>query len=452
MLFILLLRPIWDVDIFWQLRLGELILQQGGPVTREPFAALHLGEALAPVAWLGQAIYAQLRLLFGWTGLRIFDAIVWLGGFWAVAAACRRRGAAALAVAFALVIAFAPALPTASIRPQSFAALGFGVLLALLRLELPPVRTLLFAAPLFVLWQNLHPSVTVAVVVLGAAAGVAWLKRFARHGSSRPWLLTALTVLAAASVFATPAGVSILGVSADNAWISAAMGVSEWLPIWSPLNRPLAVSVAAVALVTGWLLARNRGRIDWEELVPVLVLFVMTLTAYRFVLFWSITLVPVLARALSVPGPPPRRSWRGRLVPPTAAAAAVGLSLLVSPTHFSEAIPLAGIRKLAESGVRGTIFDHFEWGGPLIDAGYPNWTVTYDGRYYRYSPAEWRRYDQARRGEIGPAELDRIYHPSAYVLKPGYDAALIAALQAAPAAWRRIYADPACVVFVRSQP
>lgn len=459
LLFVLLLRPIWDVDIFWQLRLGELILDHGGPVTHEPFAATHLGETLAPVAWLGQAVLAQVRGLGGWTALRVFDAIVWLGGFWAVAVACRRRGATPLAIVFALAIGFLPALPTASIRPQSFAALGFGLLLALLRLELSPARTLLLALPLFLLWQNLHPSVSVAAVVLGATAGVAWLRYFAGRRPAPPWLLAGLTVLAAACVFATPAGFSIIGISAENARASIAIKATEWLPLWSPTNRGLVAPIAVAAGLVGWLLVRNRRRIDWEELAPAAVLFVMTLTTYRFVLFWGIALVPVIARIMSDPGPIPqpggpqpggRGAWLSRVMAPTALGGAIGLALLVSPTHFIGSLPLAGIEKLRETGVTGTVFSYFPWGGPLIDAGYPNWVVAFDGRYYRYPPNEWRRYDQTIAGAVGPAELDRIYHPAAYLLSPGVDDALIAALRADRAAWRELYADRTCVAFVRA--
>lgn len=454
MLFVLLLRPIWDVDIFWQLRLGELILDHGGPVTHEPFAAPHLGEALAPVAWLGQAVLAEVRRLGGWTALQVFDAVVWLGGFWAVAVACRRRGAAPLAIVFALAISFLPALPTASIRPQSFAALGFGLLLALLRLDLSPARTLLLALTLFLLWQNLHPSVSVAAVVLGATAGVAWLRYFTRRRPVPPWLLTGLVGLAAACVFATPAGYSIIGISAENARASIAIQASEWLPLWSPTNRGLVAPITVAAGLVGWLLVRNRRRIDWEELAPAAVLFVMTLTAYRFVLFWGIALVPVIARIMSdaepAPEPGGRKAWLARAMAPAALAGATGLALLVSPTHFGS-LPLAGIEKLRKAGVTGTVFSYFPWGGPLIDAGYPNWVVAYDGRYYRYTPNEWRRYHQIIAGAVGPAELDRIYHPTAYLLSPGVDGALITALRA-DRAWREIYADRACVVFLRSRP
>lgn len=76
MLLLLLLRPIYDVDIFWQCKLGELILASRGLILTEPFAATHRGEPLPSLAWLGQAVYVQVRLFGGWPALRSFDAFV----------------------------------------------------------------------------------------------------------------------------------------------------------------------------------------------------------------------------------------------------------------------------------------------------------------------------------------------------------------------------------------
>src|SRR4051794_4042888 len=75
-LFIVLLRPVYDVDIFWQLNLAELILATRGRVPTEPFAATPLGEPLPPLAWLGQAVYAAVRSVGGWPVLRAFDALL----------------------------------------------------------------------------------------------------------------------------------------------------------------------------------------------------------------------------------------------------------------------------------------------------------------------------------------------------------------------------------------
>jgi hypothetical protein len=445
MLAAVLLRPIWDVDIFWQLKLGELILAHGGPLRQEPFAATHLGQSLPTFAWLGQAVMAAARLAAGWTGLRVFDALCWLGGFLAVAWACRRRGGSALGVLMALAVAFLAGVPTASLRPQSFAALCFGLLLALLRLELRPWRTTLLAVPLLLAWQNLHPSVSVAVFALAARGGIEWW-RWLRQRGELPWESTFLVVLAAAAMLATPDSWSIFRLSAENARASVAMEVNEWLPLWYDAGRLIAVPVLSAAAVTSWVVIRNRQQVECAELAAAVVLFVMTVFAYRFVLFWAIALIPLIARA--VPPAPVERRLPEWLAPLGLVITAIIVPVAV-PTRFERTIPLGAVNALRESGARGTIFAHFPWGGPALDAGYPDWRVAYDGRYYRYTPQEWDRYRRICEGKIGLAEIDQQYHPVGFILSPDWTPALIEALRADKRGWRQLYADRSAVVFQR---
>ena len=72
--------------------------------------------------------------------------------------------------------------------------------------------------------------------------------------------------------------------------------------------------------------------------------------------------------------------------------------------------------------------------------------MAYDGRYYRYSLAEWERYHAAAAGKVGLDWLDRTYRPAAYLLRPGRDDGLIARLRASPANWRELHG---CAAFVR---
>jgi hypothetical protein len=445
MLAALLARPVWDVDVFWQLRLGELILAHGAPILKEPFAVNHLGERLPAFAWLGQALMADVRLLTGWTGLRIFDALCWLGGFLIVAGACRRRSSSAAGVLLALAIAFLAALPLASVRPQSFAALGFGALLALLRLELKRWQTTVLALPLFLVWQNLHPSVSVAAIALAARAAVGWWYRL-REKRQAPWEMTLLALAAAAAILVTPDGWTILHLSAVNARASAAMGVSEWLPLWDAGNRFEAVPVLLVAVVTSWVLLRHPRRIDCQELAVSIALFAMTAFAYRFVLFWAISLIPLVARA--VPPPSAERHVPAWLAPLILLAAAITIPLL-RPTHFAASIPIAAIERLRATGVKGTIFAHFPWGGPVIDTGYPGWVVVYDGRYYRYTAQEWDAYQRMSSGAASLAEIDRRYRPAGFVLSPQWNAALIVELRGDARNWQLLFADQTAVVFKR---
>lgn len=247
-------------------------------------------------------------------------------------------------------------------------------------------------------------------------------------------------------MFATPDGWGILQLSATNARASAAMGVSEWLPLWDSVNRFEAVPVLLIAVVTSWLLLRNPRRIDLGELAVAVVFFALTVVAYRFVLFWAIALIPVVSRAIA---PPPIERRIPAWLAPVALIAAAIVTPLLRPTHFAESIPVAAIERLRASGIKGTIFAHFPWGGPAIDAGYPAWRVAYDGRYYRYTPAEWDRYRQIGSGALGLAQIDRLYRPAAFVLSPQWNGALIAALRADAGRWQQLSADRTAVVFKR---
>lgn len=446
MLLTLLLRRVWDVDIFWQLKLGELILARHGSVPREPFAALHLGEPLPAVAWAGQALMAGVRLLGGWGLLRVFDAIMWLGGFWAIGWACRHRGAPAAAVALALVLAFCAALPTASIRPQSFACLCFGLLLALQRLQLRTGITVLLGAPLLVIWQNLHPSVSIGALAMGVVALVEWLAWLRDRARPKPIAASVLTIAGLVAIFATPDGLGILDVSARNAEASIAIGASEWLPLWVPANHLNALPIAVVVLIALRFLLRRHERVDASELAVALVLLVLTVSAYRFVLFWAVAVVPVIARAAG--GAQERHKALAPYWIALAAVAAVAVVVpLLVPTRFVETLPLAAIERLKREGVRGTVYGDFPFGGPIIDAGYPDWRVAYDGRYYRYAREEWRYNGGIENGLVPLVDIVRKWQPAAFVLDARHNAPIAREL-AASRKWRRIWSRDGIVVYV----
>lgn len=445
MLCILLLREVWDVDIFWQLTLGELIVRAGGPVATEPFAVTHLGEPLPAIAWLGQAIFALVRQAAGWNGLRLFDALCWCGGFWLAALACRKAGANAAGVLAALALGFIAALPAASIRPQSFAALCFGALLALLKRELRAWQTVALGVPLLLLWQNLHPSASIAAVALGAHAAGGWAAWLRDRTKARPWGATVLTPVALACLFATPDGLEAIAVSARNAQASIAVGASEWLPLWIPDNHKNAVPVlvaAVLSLLVGW---RNAGRVAWPDLAVMLVLLVLTATAYRFVLFWALATVPVTASVrLGGERRPSRAIW-----PALAAIVAVAVTLpLLRPTRFSDNLPVAAVERLRTTPVRGTIFTEPEFAGVLIDEGFPRWRVSLDGRYYRYSDEEWARYGEVLAGTYRLRQIVRTYRPAAFVLRPSHTTALCNELDRPGSGWRRIWRDEGAAVWV----
>jgi hypothetical protein len=446
MLFVQLGRTIHDVDIFWQLKLGEITLATGLP-KYEPFLAGKEAEPLAVVAWLAQVVYAAARQLGGWTLLWLVDAVVWFGGFAVVAASLARRARNVWPVAVGLYVGWLAAVPSASVRPQSFAALAFGLLLVLVRSNLGVRTTAVLGAVLFVAWQNLHPSVAVGAGVVLAALFAESVRYWWKHRPEFPWRLVALLVLATASTVATPAGFDIFRIAAENADRSRYLEVSEWLPLtWEPLSHGRWASWLGLGLTLIAVAVRGR-HVRPATLAAFALLTVAMLLSHRFMLFWGIAVMPVWAELIPrTPDTTARSRWRWPLAA-VAVLLAVGVPLAVNPAPFADHYPFAGVRALRDARVRGTIYTNFFWGGVVADGGHPDWRVTHDGRYYLLSRAEWDRHFAAAWGDVPLAELLKQYDPSAFFLRPDGDDGLIRLLLAHPE-WAQLHRDGNCLVFV----
>lgn len=454
MLAVQMLRPMHDCDIFWQLRFGELTLDHGLP-THEPFLANRSDEPATVVAWLGQAGYAQVRRWGNWSLLRVVDALIWFGGFFVVARAFYRRGGNQFPIIAALGIGWFAAVPFAGLRPQSFAVAAFGLLVVLLRSGWSARCTIPLGTVLLVLWQNLHPSVAVAVVYLGSVVAAEWGTYWMR-GGKRPSLGGIVLIpIAVGAIFATPQGFDILRVTSANQarCTSDLLMIREWLPMWQTFPDDGRASASLMMMVSLFLVVWSWNRIHTRDLVPAIVLGVMTLVMFRFVIFWGIAIIPVVVQCLTIdeepiaPSSPTRERW-SMLV-----AFFVGLlPILAVGANFDRGFPFAGIKAMKDAEVRGTIFSNHHGGGMLIDAGFPDWSITQDGRYYLYSAEQLEHYFAATQGQIPVAQLEAETNPAAFFLRPSTDQGLIELLRATSPRWEVLFEDANSLVFVRGKP
>lgn len=416
------------------------MLDTGRLVTREPFAASHLGEPLVPMSALAQVLLAAVRRWAGWRGVQVMDALCWTGGFLAAGLAARRRGASPAGVAIAPFVCLAIALPFSGLRPQSFAVLCFGLLVLLLAQDCPLRRLLPAAAVLLVVWQNLHPSVSIAVVWLGARAGIGWLLRFAGKRTVLPWAETALTVIAALAMFATPAGVDILAVSVSNAAMSAFMGATEWLSPFDPGSRAFLPQLLVLNGLALALLVWRRRAVRLEDALSALVFLALGMVSARFLLFWALAAVVPLA-GRDGDGKADAREW---LLFPAGLLVALVVAMAKGPVAMPPNYPASGLASLRAAGVQGSIYATFGFGGAAIDAG---WQVALDGRYYRYDKAEWAEVKAIRDGRVDLAALQARFHPSAWLVDVSLEPALVEALRRDPH-WRQVQSDGVSAAFV----
>lgn len=439
----LFVRPIHDVDIFWQLKLGELAIEKGGVVTTEPFLAPRLSEPMIPVAWLGQIADAAVYRVGEWKLLRFIDAAIWFGGL--LAALPRLKGLSLRAPIFALVIGYLAAVPFHSIRPQSFAVLAFGLLIRLTSSDRSLLAKLALGVPLLVVWQNLHPSVVVGAIYLVCVTAAGQVKTIFRM-QPPPWASALLMVAAGVATLATPAGPMLLEVSKVNGAISVWMRTGEWLPIWAAENRGACAGPALAILVTAGLAVRFRNRFRLETLLPAVAFAIMTCVALRFAVFFGVAVIPLLVTLLTEETTPIDESPRRRSLSAGFAAIACGLVAWFVPVRFADYYPFAGIESLKAANVPGPIYCHNAWGS-LLPHFNVEWKPTHDGRHYLHSKAEWEQYFRTAAGETPVEEIVREFKPAAFVLRPGRDDGLMNRLDRNPH-WRIHFRDDHSAIYL----
>jgi hypothetical protein len=78
---ILQLRPIDDVDIFWQMRAGQIILDQSRLITTDPFSYTHMGDSVPTIGWLAQIVFAWFYCVGSWPAVKALHVLMFSGAF-----------------------------------------------------------------------------------------------------------------------------------------------------------------------------------------------------------------------------------------------------------------------------------------------------------------------------------------------------------------------------------
>ena len=459
-------KLVHDTDIFWQVRLGQIMLEEGRIPQFDRFTYTHAGEPAPPIGWLAQVLFAALYGLGGWHLTRAVHQLALVGSLLVAAATCRRDPTSPFSVLVAMTIAFLVMLSNADLRPQSFGLLGFATL---------GIGT----RPAAVRDQAGRGAAAPGHLAKHASIGGGGRGRVGRIGRGRflrpkngtgasPWQLVVLALLGMVLQFATPLGGRIFDVSRSICESAATFcAIAEWLPPWDPSRcfrggRPLlggAFAVSLIAIVWFW------DRLSCEDRALFFVMTVLSLYAARFIIFWAVALVPLWAEVVERLIPRGMFAWaRGRggsggsgrsVVAGTGGGSGHRRSVSIRRGSGRSSVPrfrstVSGPFALELPGA-ARIYNHYGWAGPLILEGLAGWRVAVDGRLYFFSdPAEWQSIEDARAGRIPLDELERRHRPDAFFLYPGGNRALVEALSTCPR-WRACFSGPTCVAFVRSR-
>lgn len=425
--------PVSDVDLFWHIRVGDLLRQHLSFPYPDPWAYTVPDHHWHSTAWLSEIVLSLVHQAAGFTGivaLRLVLTLAFLAALFRVLVVGSHDRIAPVVY----VITVLPAASYFQERPQT-ASLVFLVWLAarlrgFLEQDRPPHRWRTVAV--IYVWACIHGLFVLAPGVL-VLLGLCRLRSESRD-TARSTLVTG--ALAGVAAGLTPMGPRLL--LAPFTVGSAARGfIVEWAPTNIEVFGALGLFVFLALLLLGY--ARSAVPVPATELVVVLALGTFGLLAIRNAGPVSILLAPIVVRRL--------RAWRSgasTLTLPVAPVAAllsvallaVGASFFTHPALDDQPTRIADYLAAAPAGSR--VLNDYNSSGYLIYRDGGHVLLSIDGRADRYGAKEIGRYQRAVQGDPSWREYVHDLRPDYAVVDE--HSALVQLLQAVDG-WQRVLTD-----------
>ena len=451
-----LLVPMDETDLFFNLRLGEIVLHDHTVPRTNLLSFTTPDYRDVNLAWLFQIVLALAHRAGGIPGTLLLKTAFVLGTLAILFRVAIRRGAHPAAAALALALSAWAGEPRFVERPHLVTFLGLALtLLAVERAESSRPRALYALIPCGLVWANANSCFFLAPLVLSLYALGARLD--GRGADARRAGLCAAALVP--FIFATPSGVHALGYIANHWRMPWLRPLQEYVPARWPDNAPALF--VAVGVLLGAALPGRR----WRHLLPVAFLGLVGARRNRFLAEFALLSGPIVACALADAGARMAGAFRrdlakvatvatialfaGAAIVPRVAAAVHGRRVFdidLDPAL----VPKAALAFVTENGLRDRMYNDMEVGSYLTWDGWPRYRVFQDPRINGYPPAF---HAQLRREDVSPAEWD--------ALLTGFDvnAALITYPHQGPRGaffdperWALIYRTDDALVFVRRRP
>jgi hypothetical protein len=457
-----LIATMSTVDLAYNIRAGELMLDQGAVVRTDPFTFTAGGGAWLDQQWGAQVLLALGYRAGGWALLALIRAGLVAAVMGLIFVACRRSGAGLRVAAWLTIAAFILAAAAMGMRPQLFGMVLFAATVAILagRSRLTGrSRWLLWLIPVLVVpWASIHGSFFLAP----AAVGIAWLEDLAARRPGAGRLLVVAIVSGLASLL-NPFGLGVwtytIGLSTNP---TIRRLITEWQPT-SPLSATgvlLYGSMVVFAILIGLRHRAAAGPGSRGTLVrrigPTLLwlafLGVVAAAAQRGIAWWALAAPVAVARLLSVDAatePRPERAsiLNGAIVVVLALVGVLllpfwrGNSLLTdAPTGITAALA-------SRVGPTDRVWNAQAWGS-WFELALPGVPIAVDSRIEVIPTAAWDDHLALSAGASDWEEILDRWKVTVVVASREEQAGLIPLIQAS-SAWTQVYQDADGLVFVR---
>ena len=446
-----------DSDSFWQIKIGQWILDHRAMPTTDFYSFTRTGAPWISTSWLSQVALAFSHAQWGWAGPVILTAAAVAI---AVAILVHLLEAHVEAPRAVLFVMLALALPLSIhhvlARPHILAlpvmVAWVGLLMAAADRRTAPSWTWL---PLMALWANLHGGFVLGLALIGPISleAVEHAEKGRRLALFMRWVLFGIGALIASCC--TPYGWRTLqGVTNILSLGELLTLIFEWMPANFATFTPFEGALLAL-IAFGY----HRGLVlSAPRIFLILFLTWSALTHVRSIEAFAFLLPLVLAKPLGEMFPRPTADaagtdrWPARYV--TAAGALMivaaswtSTSLYLGHHHFSFTMthtPVAAVDLLEQRQAK-RIFNAYQFGGYLISRDIP---VFVDGRAELYGEKfvmDFFKATEGKKPELLPRLLDEHRIDATLLVADAPGPQILDQLKG----WKRIYADDIAVIHVR---
>ena len=444
-----------DSDSFWQVKIGQWILDHHAMPTTDFYSFTRTGAPWISTSWLSQVLFAYSHAQLDWAGPVILTAVavaVTVAVFVYLLDAQIEAPRAVLFAMLALLLSTHHVLARPHILALPVMVAWVGVLMAAADRKSAPSW---YWLPLMALWANLHGGFVLGLALIGPISleAVEHAEKGRRLALFMRWVLFGIGALIASCL--TPYGWwTLLGATKILGLGELLSLIFEWMPAnfstFTPFEGAL-LGLIAFGYYRGLVLSAPR-------IFLILFLTWGALTHVRSIEAFAFLVPLVLAKPLGemFPRPVPDAADAGRW--PARYVTALGALMIVAASWTSTSLylgqhrftfttthtPVAAVDVLEQRKVQ-RVFNAYQFGGYLISRNIP---VFVDGRAELYGEKfvmDFFKATEGKKPELLPRLLDEYKIDATLLVADAPGPQILDQLKG----WKRIYTDDIAVIHVR---
>ena len=460
---LLLKFGVLDLDIWWQLKVGEWIVEHHAFPHTGILSRTAANRPWAAYSWGYEVLLSRAYAWFGLVGVGMFGTLLTLAVAYAVYWMVRRLSGKFWVACILSTVTCSTFLFSLMPRPVFLSMILFAVTLTLV---LESQRTgraeVLYWLPLvFLVWANCHIQFVYGIFVVGLFTAVHLLQQLGGHLGIAPVfaLPSRLPARKLVLIFAACVLITCLGPYSYHLYAVVFAYAGSKFP-YTFIREFQALNFRAVSHYVELLLAGaafftlgQQKRVDLFKLALLAVASVVAFRTMRDSWFLCITAGAFIADARGKEG----EREPGETLPETAAvAAAVALLLFLIARNvgfdtrgldaaMSSVFPVKAVNFLRQHPQPGPLYNTFDWGG-FLTWYMPDYPVAIDGRTDLYGDELDSQFFKTQQGDA--SYVDDPYLNEAQVVLLSKKDGLASVLLSDPR-FSLIFQDSLAVVFVR---